>query len=259
MAYRQDSSLEFFSDLISTDLDDLVEILTVDKGSDKRWTEELTKRDKFKRYNPDHVKYWEEIAAEIQCFGGNTIATMFRGGKGVLYEEILDDVCDQLKVKKNKEDSVADKENLVLLKIIEQSLHSMTEGQRMDFAKIVGINNISLFTPEALLAGAQTAFKLGGFKSYQLTLIVVNAVSKAILGRGLTFAGNAALMRSLSVWVGPIGWALTGLWTVVDIAGPAYRVTIPSVIQVAYLRKTYNSRKEKILDGILKDINEELG
>ncbi len=28
-------------------------------------------------------------------------------------------------------------------------------------------------------------------------------------------------------------WALTAVWTLVDIAGPAYRVTIPSIIYVA--------------------------
>ena len=33
---------------------------------------------------------------------------------------------------------------------------------------------------------------------------------------------------------------LTGLWTAIDIAGPAYRVTIPCVIQIAFLRAKMN-------------------
>lgn len=40
----------------------------------------------------------------------------------------------------------------------------------------------------------------------------------------------------MAIFAGPIGWALTGLWALMDIAGPAYRVTIPVVIQVAFLR-----------------------
>ena len=50
-------------------------------------------------------------------------------------------------------------------------------------------------------------------------------------------AGNAALTRLMSILTGPIGWAITGLWTAIDIAGTAYRVTIPAVIQVAALRQ----------------------
>ena len=75
--------------------------------------------------------------------------------------------------------------------------------------------------------------------SYQITLIVVNAVAKLLIGRGLSVAGNAALTRVMAAFAGPIGWVLTGLWTAIDIAGPAYRVTIPAVIQVAALRKKY--------------------
>ena len=44
------------------------------------------------------------------------------------------------------------------------------------------------------------------------------------------------LTKTASLLTGPIGWVITGLWTAIDLAGPAYRVTIPAVIQVAYLR-----------------------
>ena len=32
---------------------------------------------------------------------------------------------------------------------------------------------------------------------------------------------------------------ITGIWTAIDIAGPAYRVTIPCVLQLAMLRHKY--------------------
>ena len=38
--------------------------------------------------------------------------------------------------------------------------------------------------------------------------------------------------------------AITALWTVLDIAGPAYRVTIPATIQVAYLRSLSENREQ---------------
>lgn len=38
--------------------------------------------------------------------GANTFATMFRGGKGVPYKEVLEDVYDKMKVNFNKDSSV---------------------------------------------------------------------------------------------------------------------------------------------------------
>ena len=101
MAYRYDPDLEFLAECSDTDLEDLVYCLTHDKDGTVRLTEELTMSDKYKRYSPKHSMYWEEIAAEIQCFGANTFATIFRGGKGVLYKEVLTDVCDKMKVNYN--------------------------------------------------------------------------------------------------------------------------------------------------------------
>lgn len=67
-------------------------------------------------------------------------------------------------------------------------------------------------------------------------LIIVNGVLQQSIGRGLSFGANVVLTRTLSVAIGPVGWALTAAWTAYDLAGPAYRVTVPSVLYVAALR-----------------------
>jgi uncharacterized protein YaaW (UPF0174 family) len=56
---------------------------------------------------------------------------------------------------------------------------------------------------------------------------------------GLSFAGNAALTRTMAVLTGPIGWVITGIWTAIDVARKDYRVEIPAVIQVAALRQKH--------------------
>ena len=81
MSYRYDEDLEFLKQIDSKDLDDLVYVLTHDKDGETRFTEELTTNENYKKFFPEHNKYWEDIAAELQCYGGNTFATIFRGGK----------------------------------------------------------------------------------------------------------------------------------------------------------------------------------
>ena len=239
MAYRHDSDLEFLGEIKSGELNDLVFILTHDKDGEIRFTEELTNSDAYKKHHPNHHEYWQLIAAEIQCFGGNTFATMFRGGKGIPYREVLTDACDKMKVNYNKTSSIETIESNMLMKILSDAIERMTPEELKELAIATGVKNTSGITPEAMTGLFQAIFRAGGFKSYQLTLIVVNAVLKAIIGRGLTLAGNAALTRAIAVLTGPVGWVVTGLWTAIDIAGTAYRVTIPAVIQIAALRQQH--------------------
>ena len=239
MAYRDDADLEFLGQMESKDLNDLVYCLTHDKDGDVRLTEELTMNELYKNHYPDHQKYWKIIAAEIQCFGANTFMTMFRGGKGVEYKEVLMDVCDKMKVNYNKSSSVEKIEGNLLMKILEDALEKMSPEELRELAEATGVKNTSGITAETMVGVFQAVFRMGGFNSYQLTVIVVNAISKALIGRGLTIAGNAALTRTMAILTGPIGWVITGIWTAIDVAGAAYRVTIPAVIQVAALRQKH--------------------
>ena len=95
------------------------------------------------------------------------------------------------------------------------------------------------FSGGAATMSAQVLLRCGAFTSYQIAVIVANAVAKFILGHGLSFAANAGITRALGVFLGPIGWILTGIWTAIDIAGPSYKTTIPCVIHVAMIRRAH--------------------
>ena len=107
MTYQKDKDLEFLKNVKSQDLENLVQILTSTK------TEELSKRDIYKEFYPNHSIYWEEIAAELQYFGGNTIANIFRS-KGVLYSEIVSDVSKTFGIKSNENESIEKLETNIL-------------------------------------------------------------------------------------------------------------------------------------------------
>ena len=217
------------------DLQYLVEIIN------KTITNSLESDELYKKYNPDHKKYVNVIASEIRSFGGNTIANVFRGGKGPEYKEIVCDVADKLKAPYRKESSIEKIEDSILETVLTQALEKMSESEKQELLKEFGDGkNYSLAGP-GLTTAFITIFRMGGFKSYQLTLIIANAIVKAVLGHGLRLGANAGLTKIMSILTGPIGWVITGIWTLIDIAGPATRVTIPAVIYVAMLRKKYNT------------------
>lgn len=121
--------------------------------------------------------------------------------------------------------------------LIESAYGKMTPQEREDLLRSLGISNASGVPGAFPFMAVQAAIGAGGFVAYQVAVIVANAVARALLGRGLSLATNAALTRALGVFAGPIGWALTAVWAAVDVASPAYRVVIPCVVQVALIRQ----------------------
>ncbi|WQU81156.1 hypothetical protein KVD08_07635 [Helicobacter pylori] len=146
------------------------------------------------------------------------------------------EVCNKLKVNYNKKSDTTLIEENMLSSILQKSLEKMSDEEIRELCDELGVKNTNKLGKQALSTAALTLFRMGGFKSYQLALIVANAVIKAIFQRGLSLGANAALTRGLSILTGSVGWIITGVWTAIDIAGPAYRVTIPACIVVATLR-----------------------
>ncbi len=199
-----------------------------------RDTEELTGHRLYKEFYPDHQKYADVIADEIREFGGNTFHNLLRG-EGPEYIEVVRDVARKLDAPFADHHGVVEIEHSILTTVITKSLEKMPDEERRAFLKEFGMTNLSAAGGLSAMA-VQGLLRAGGFASYKLMLIVVNTVVKAAIGRGLAFAANTALTRVLGVAIGPVGWVATGLWTVVSLGDPAYKITIPSVIYVAWLR-----------------------
>lgn len=247
---KADPHLGFLAESSNEDLRILVDYLTKKPSGDNRFTEELTCKEKYKTHYPDSIhEILPEIVHELRLFGGNTLANVLRGGVGVSYEELLTDVCKKMKVSFNSNTSVEKKEQYLLQKVFDDSIADMSEEELSEMMKDMDIPTTS-FGKQAMLAALQTAIKRSGFMFYKISVIVANQVSRMMLGRGLTFAANASLTRGVSILVGPVGWAITIAWTAFDIAAPAYRITIPAVIHIAYMRTLYEQKKIQSIEAI---------
>ncbi len=218
------------------DLEPLVEYLK------KKFSENLTIHDTYKLHEPAHSEYADLIAKEIRDMGGNSFANSFRRGKGPDYHEIVCDVASKIKAPYNKERDIEGIENAILETALTITLDEMPDEGKLEIMDAIGgKGGLSINKGRIATSAFIAIFRSGGFYSYQLTLITANQIARSVLGRGLMFATNTALVKTASVLTGPIGLAITGLWTAVDLAGPAYKVTIPCVIHVAMLRKKLNT------------------
>lgn len=211
-------------------LQPLVEIIT---GAFSNF---LEVEEAYEAHHPNHVMYADLIASELRTFGGNSFANIARGNVGPAYHEIVCDVAKLLKVNFNSSSAVERIEQAILDKLLVDTLEKTSDEElKMMLEELTQDKNLSFTRPAAILT-IMKIFRAGGFKSYQLTLTIVNLIFKKLVGRGLPFIANTILTKSLKILTGPIATVLTALWLVIDIAGPATRVTIPSVVYVAVLR-----------------------
>jgi len=176
------------------------------------------------------------VAEELSRFGGNSLMNMLRGGSGVPYKEMLTDVASHVGVPKCATASCADLEMAIIGKVVEQSLERMSEEDKATFFESVGGSYRSGMGTVALAALVST-LSLSALTSYRLAALVASATMSNLVGRGIVVAGGSTLARGLGVLAGPLGWAITGIWTAFDLASPAYRVTVPCVIQIGYMRQ----------------------
>ena len=226
----RDANLQFLKDCTSEELAPLERALVKEGGA----TCFLRSSAAYKAHPNDRTKYVGELCHELQLFGGNSIANALRGGKGVPYSEILRDVADEMDVKRTSGDSVVEIERKLLAKVLRIAWEKMSPEEQKQVQDELGCQWLPLGGVAA--SSFVTIFNMGGFASYKLAMIIVNGIAKSFLGRGLSLAANAGICKALSIATGPVGWIVSGAWTVLDIASPAYRVTVPAVTYIAALR-----------------------
>ncbi|MCX9057834.1 hypothetical protein NLN90_17520 [Citrobacter portucalensis] len=168
------------------------------------------------------------LVRELQHFGGNTFVNLFRRN-GVSYSEIVDDVASHLKMKVPAAASVEEKEALIIDCVFTSSWKKMSDDERRQILREMGINgSASMDIPV-----------------WQRAALVANSLAQTTAGKVLPLIAGLGIGRVLGVLTGPVGLAITGLYTAYDISNPAFRVTLPCVVQIAWIRLK-NSRQFRL-------------
>jgi len=200
-------------------------------------TAELVHTYRYIQNFPNHRMYADDIAAEIQRFGANTIANLFRDGRGKPYREILVRAAKKSGMRVRAKDEVAEIELRIISLVLGRAWHKMPREERQELIDSLQMHKVPGLKGPAATGGLQALIQAAGFGPYKLAVIAANAVATPVLGHGLSLAANAALTKSISIFAGPVGWAISALWLTTLATGPAYRVIMPCILQVALIRQ----------------------
>ncbi|MBL4771890.1 MAG: hypothetical protein JKY61_12305 [Planctomycetes bacterium] len=160
--------------------------------------------------------------------GGNTIVNLFRGN-GVHYKEILEDVVSKVGASAPSSARVRDRECAVAQHVITQALDKMDAAERAALeSELRDISN-----GQANLESLRSLKNLSG----PILGVIARTIAVQMMKRmGVAAAGSFAGGRTVAALAGPIGWAIGGILTAIDVTGPAYSVTVPSVVIIFIMR-----------------------
>lgn len=237
---------------------DLVKVL---QKLDIREKEELAKALKYKSLvelinNHEYKDYVIALEEAIRYEGSDWMWHGVFGKDLATYKEIVHAVADFQKVKYTDNTNIEELEHRIIVSIIDKAWQKMNEEERQEYEKAVyeyeeqmkaenpeklkelldkfKIKNLRGISPAVLLSMG-LAFKIGGFLSYQILVIVMSAIARTlgvrIAMQGVTRAAFFAipiLNIFLSIW---LAWDVRN-W----ICGPAMRKVVPAVFVIGVAR-----------------------
>ncbi|WP_397449948.1 hypothetical protein [Pseudomonas sp. NA-150] len=170
---------------------------------------------------------------ELRMFGGNSVANLFRRG-GVTYKEIVSDVLSHVGGKATDTDDLAARELDVLRRLLGKAWDKMSEEERAQFADKFGESDAA--SPFSF-AHFLNRLGFGEAATLSVTSFISASLGANLLGAGAVLGAEMIMGRMAGAVFGPIGIAVGAALAGYSLASPAYRITLPCVVQIAYIRQ----------------------
>lgn len=193
------------------------------------------------------------LAEGLGKAGSHAVGTWLRGGRGVEYDEVVQNVAAKLKVPEPEEsDATWERERQILTAAFDRLLEEASPKQR----KAILAELASQQQRSAMGVGAGTAAmvvaNLSGFALYTAASTTLAAVTGAV-GLTLPFATYMGLSSALATITGPVGWAALAVWAVASLGGANYKKTVPAVILVGTVRSRLIAERDQELEALAEE------
>ena len=228
MNYIEDHDLEFLCFCSNERLKVLVDFLMFVK--EDLGIESPSLEPRIINCNGDYQQVWYLIAGELQ----NLDDTSGSSGHGLLFRELLSNVCSSFNVSFDRESPIYSIEYNLLLKMAEQAIEVMGDNNRWHFVRAVGLDMLQLegTTKADIMVVLERAIGASGFTTYTLATIIAHY---ALMNMVHIDLADARRIMAID-YVDEIRW-------VISSKGFSRRqlTRLTAVLLVAYLRQTkYN-------------------
>ncbi|HWQ61577.1 MAG TPA: hypothetical protein VN521_04655 [Negativicutes bacterium] len=176
----------------------------------------------------------EELVARIRYNGSNTIAHLL--GRDAEYLDIVRNVADKMDISWSHEEDEEAVEKKILGAIFTRAWQKMSPIERAPIERLFTEQGLETEKVSRLLVeGTIVDFMptIGYVVAWNMARIVAAAAAREAGAEAL----GGLLAGGLDLLLGPLGIIMGIVIVSIDLAGPAYRKIIPTVLQIAYLRQ----------------------
>lgn len=194
---------------------------------------------------------WEGQAAlvkEITRDGSNTIVSILMGQAESTYIDIVKSVAGKLRIEcKSIEDEILI-ERRCLESVLNRYLTTAPDEERTHIMRIIDDTGEEFHIEELSRKLKSGALKLGTLTllirqiGARATAQIVKKIVGRIIGRQVAREASKRAAQMAGFAIPLLNIVMIG-WTVWDLAGPAYRKTIPTVLEIALLRMEFESER----------------
>lgn len=187
-----------------------------------------------------------KLVSTIRRDGSNTLATyLLRWGFGISYCEIVQNVANKIKVDYKPEilKSEIELEYLIVWHLIKKYFDSLDDNERADIEKHFSDlgDEYKDFFQQFFTGSVPVVISLINNFGRKLFVDILQKIMASIIAKtsAKIVAQGTSRLIGLSV---PFLNIIFISWTIIDIAGPAYRKIVPTVFQIGLLRLEYGDR-----------------
>lgn len=241
-SYREDPDLAFLEFCDEEDIRELGAVLIYNKSGKKRIASRILSDARFSSgpgSEEQWRKNWQVVAGELQHFGGDTLVNFVRR-RGVMYKELLIDVCKKLGIKIDKTARTYQLEDQLLECMFEKSWSKLSVEERDQIiSELENIYGINVGITDLRYA----AFSIGSSKALSLAIskLLAGTIIRATLPATYIVAGGGTMLAGRAL--GLLNPAIAVASAVPLLTGPAHRVMLPAVVKTAYMRRKYEEKE----------------
>ncbi|MFV8984665.1 hypothetical protein [Serratia fonticola] len=177
---------------------------------------------------------------QIKYYGSSDIAYLKRallnGNGGIEAKELVEDICEKLKINIKLGGSIESRLEKIVNVVVEKELFSKSPEELSQAFRDLGISDVDNdlisehISKNGKIAILPIIFQILGPKvALGIIETIIVSIIAQIIGREAAKQLIKELMKR-NPWInslGPVLWAISGLWLALDLQGPAYRKTVP--------------------------------
>lgn len=204
-------------------------------------------------------------SCELRAAGGHTLCNLWRDDHDLPYIEIVRDVANKMKVAYNSNHDVLIIERMLIDEQVRKLWSKADDVKKIEITNLAKQQAVSMgknaIAQKITVDSMQKVISEGVTQRAVLSIFGVSSVTNTVgsvlgynviqtillqaiyrnfglwtAGEAVLGIGSAGLAINIARFAGPIGLGITTLYTVHQIAGPAFRKTVPAVFYIAHKR-----------------------